>query len=96
MESIYERSQTRDPSKLPPIHPDLIRGTENSVLSPVAVRPIEIIDSGPRVKPPEEQIKDIQEKLRVDAGLPKAFDANVAIGDPQAAIREWQRLYGPK
>lgn len=55
-----------------------------------------MVDSGPRIKPPEEQIKEVQEKLRVDAGLPKELDVNKAIGDPQAAIKEWQRLYGPK
>lgn len=62
----------------------------------MVVRPLEIIDSGPRVKPPEQQVHEVVNNLRTEAGLSKDFSADEAIGDPQEAIREWQRLYGKK
>lgn len=89
---MYESRQDRGDSDDPELPVDLVRGTTNSVLDPLAVRSTEIVDSGPRIKPPAEQIKEVMEKLRVDAGLPKEFNAEIAIGDPQAAIAEWQRM----
>ncbi len=92
MENNYERLQHRDDSKLPPLPDALIRGNNKSVLDPIVVHDVQLVDSGPRIKPPAEQIKEVMEKLRVDAGLPKDFNAEIAIGDPQAAIAEWQRM----
>jgi len=92
LENNYERLQHRDDSKLPPLPDALVRGTANSVLDPIVVHDIQLVDSGPRIKPPAEQIESVMEKLRIDAGLPAKFDVDKAIGDPQAAIAEWERL----
>ena len=91
MENNYERLQHRDDSQLPPLPDGLIRGTDKSVLDPVVVHDTALVDSGPRIKPPEEQVHDIQVNIREEQGLTKEFSADDAIGDPQAAIREWQR-----
>ena len=91
MENNYERLQNREDSKLPPLPDALNRGSEKSILDPVVVHDTALVDSGPRVKPPEEQVNDIQVKIREEQGLTKEFSADDAIGDPQAAIREWQR-----
>lgn len=91
MENNYERLQDRGDSDDPPIPIDLVRGSLNSVLDPIVVHDTALVDSGPRVKPPEEQVHDLVGNLREQAGLPKEFNADDAIGDPQAAIKEWQR-----
>lgn len=40
--------------------------------------------------------RGVEGVLREAAGLPGEFSADAAIGNPQAAIAEWQRLYGKK
>lgn len=80
LESNYERLQHRRDEDLPPLPPALVRGTPESVLSPVAVQPVEVLpDSSPT---PAEQTADLVVDLREAAVYP----------DPPATVREeWRR-----
>lgn len=74
---------------------DLVRGTPNSVLDPIPVHDVQIIDSGPRVKPPEEQVQKITETLREAVGLKKEFDADDAVNHEglEEFLRQWNATH---
>lgn len=75
----FERLNPR--GELPPLPPDLVRGTPGSVLAPVAVQPVEAIQatSSPT---PAEQVQKVVDRLHVAGQLEPSKS-------PYAWMNEW-------
>ena len=94
LESGYERLQHRDDEALPPLPGALQRGTPGSVLSPVAVQPVEVVHSAPPPPAPAEQVAGLQHQLIEQAHVdhPDFYKLDTeAVDDPVLArLRAWR------
>jgi len=93
LEGHYERLQDRGDHDDPPLPPELLRGTAESILAPEVVSPVVILpDSGPG---PSELVADVRERLvEVAKAEHPEFYANDNIPAPDQAL-QWLRDWRP-
>lgn len=89
----YERLQDRGDADDPPLPPELLRGTPESILAPEVVAPVVVLPgSGPR---PSELVADVRERLvEVAKAEHPEFYANDSVPAPDPAL-QWMRDWRP-
>lgn len=95
LESEYERLQHRRDEDLPPLPVGLVRGAPGSVLSPVAVQPVEILPD-PSIPAPVEQVADLADQLLEQAHVdhPEFYAKDKEPADIPSL--QWMRDWRPE
>jgi hypothetical protein len=84
----YERAQSRSEEDLPALPAALQRGTAGSLLSPLAVQPVEVVSSEPA---PAEQVARLQSQLQSEAEPDFYRLDSQPVEDPVLArLRAWR------